>query len=205
MRDKLIPNLSKVVDKAIVDTLEDNYLMDFECEGVEPTLYAEHYQDKISTNVNIYTDMMWGSGDRPLNKKAKSYIDVAIDTMEREMDELVAEGQDESDAYLTVIENDREYDPFIEVVCTPRYYRRKEGFEVCDLTISMAMFSYNGAKIVEYEPKLISFTTITKEENINPNYISEDDFEFERGGYAVEEEIIERFIQDSIQEYVAQF
>jgi len=173
--------------------------------GVEPTLNAESYQDSISTDANIYIDMMWSSGDRPKNKKVRSYVDVAIDTMENEMDEFVAEGKSEEDAYLLVLENNREYDPFIEVVCKPRYFRREEGFEVCDLTISMAMFSYNGAKIVEYEPKLISITTIAKEENINPNYISEDDFEFERGGYPVEEEIIERFIQDTIQEYVAQF
>lgn len=202
---ELIKDLSKVVRKAIENTLEDNYFMDFECEGVEPTLNAESYQDSISTDANVYIDMLWSSGARPNDKKARSYVDVAIDTMEREMDELVAEGKSEEDAYLLVLENNREYDPFIEVVCKPRYFRRKEGFEVCDLTISMTMFSYNGAKIAEYEPKLISFTTISNQEDINPNYVSEDDFEFEQGGYPVEEEIIERFIQDTIQEYVAQF
>ena len=43
------------------------------------------------------------------------------------------------------------------------------------------------------------------EEKINPNYVEEDDFEFEHGGYPVDEEVITEFIRQSIADYVKEF
>ena len=76
---------------------------------------------------------------------------------------------------------------------------------VCDLTIRMYFVSYLGAQIVKYEPKKVSFSNVTLQERINPNYIGEDDFEFEEGGYPVDEETIREFIRAEISDYVKHF
>lgn len=199
-------DFKNIVEKAIKDAFEDTYYMDFECEGVEPTLYAENGSgDDIVTHANVYTDMLWSSGARPLNKKAKSYMEVAIDDLERTMDEYIADGDEEDEAYMKAIEYSREYEPFVQVIATPHYYVNDKGFNICDLMLKMNLVSYNGAKIVQYEEKEISFSNVTMNDRININYVSEDDFEFEGGGFPVEKEVIEGFIQSTILEYVSKF
>ena len=177
--------------------------MDFECEGVEATEVAESYGETIDSFANIYTEMMWSSGDRPSNKKARAYIDTDIETTEENAIEEYPNDEDMQTEYM--MEQWNTYAPFIRVKCSPRYFKNSLGFEICDLDISMSLISYNGAEVVKYEPKIICFSVVTRNEKINPNYINEDDFEFEGSGIPVEEEIIEEYIRQSIADYVKEF
>ena len=200
----LIRDLKKVVEKAIVSAFEDKWTMNFECEGVEPTEVAEKGSgDTINTFANVYTEMMWSSGARPKNKKVEKYIDADIETTEENAIEEYPDDEDKQLEYMNETWN--EYAPFIRVSAEPRCFMNKNGFEVCDLTLKMTFITYNGAEIGKYEPKTISFSAVTMNDRINPNYISEDDFEYENGGYPVDEEIIEEFIRQSIADYVKEF
>lgn len=204
MAKELIRDLKKVVNKAVFEAFEDKWTMDFECEGVEPTEIAEKGSgDTINTFANVYTEMMWSSGARPKNKKVEKYIDVDIETTEENAIEEYPDDEDKQLEYMNETWN--VYAPFIRVSAEPRYFTNKNGFEVCDLTLKMTFITYNGAEIGKYEPKLISFSTVSTEEKINPNYVDENDFKFEGSGYPVDEKIIMEFIRQSIADYVAEF
>ena len=199
-----IKNLRKVVENAVIDAFEDSYTMDFECEGVEPTEVAEKGAgDTILTFANIYTEMMWSSGARPQNKKVAKYIDVDIETTEENAIEEYPDDEDMQFQYMNETWN--EYAPFVRVKATPRYFTNDRGFQICDLDLEMTFITYNGAEIGKYEPKTICFSTVSKTERLNPNYVEEDDFEFEEGGFPVAEEVIEEFIRQSIADYVKEF
>lgn len=202
---EIIKDLEKVVNVAISDAFEDRYIMNFECEGVEPTLVAEKGSGNIKeTFANIYPSMMWSSGARPLNKGAKKYFDNFIEDAEERAEEEFPNDEDNQTEYI-IQDLDDDYAPWIRVQCIPDYSRNDRGFEICELEIRMFLLSYNGATIEKYEPKFIKFSTVSMEENINPNYIEDEDFEFEEGGFPVDEEIINRYITDSIARYVAEF
>lgn len=201
---ELIRDLRKVVNSAIVDAFEDKYTMDFECEGVEPNEVAEKGSgDWIETFANVYTEMMWSSGARPKNKKVEKYIDVDIETTEENAIEEYPNDEDMQTQYM--FEQWNEYAPFVRVMAKPQYFTNEKGFQVCDLTLEMRFITYNGAEIGKYEPKLISMSTVSMNENINKNYVEEDDFEFFEGGFPVDEDVIREYIRKSIAEYVAEF
>lgn len=200
----LIKDLKKVVNKAVFEAFEDSYTMDFECEGIEPNLVAEKGAgDWMETFANVYTEMMWSSGARPKNKKVEKYIDVDIETTEENAIKEFPNDEDKQFEYM--LEQWDSYAPWVRVMAKPEYFTNKQGFQVCDLTLEMRFITYNGAEIGKYEPKTISFSTVTMNDRINPYYVSEDDFEFENGGFPVDEEIIEKFIRQSIADYVKEF
>lgn len=202
---EIIKDLEKVINVAISDAFEDRYVMDFECEGVEPTLVAEKGSGDIrETFANIYPSMMWSSGARPINKNAKKYIDNMIDSAEERAEKEFPDDEEEQTNYI-IQDLDDDYAPWIRVQCVPNIYKNDRGFEICELEIRMFLITYNGATIEKYEPEVIKFSTVIKEEKINPNYIEDDDFEFEEGGYPVDEEIINRYITNSIASYVVRF
>ena len=201
---ELIRDLKKVVNVALNEVFEDKYTMDFECEGIEPVLFGEKGAgDWYETWANVYTEMMWSSGARPNNKKVAKYIDVDIETTEENAIEEYPNDEDKQMEYM--VEQWNAYAPSVRVMAMPRYFTNKNGFQVCDLTLEMRFITYLGAEVGKYEPKLISFSTVSKEEKINPNYVEEDDFEFFEGGYPVDEDVIKEFIRKSIAEYVAEF
>ena len=200
----LFKDLKKVVNKAVFEAFEDSYTMDFECEGIEPNLVAEKGAgDWMETFANVYTEMMWSSGARPKNKKVEKYIDVDIETTEENAIKEFPNDEDKQFEYM--LEQWDSYAPWVRVMAKPEYFTNKQGFQVCDLTLEMRFITYNGAEIGKYEPKTISFSTVTMNDRINPYYVSEDDFEFENGGFPVDEEIIEKFIRQSIADYVKEF
>ena len=200
----LIKDLKKVVNKAVFEAFEDSYTMDFECEGIEPNLVAEKGAgDWMETFANVYTEMMWSSGARPKNKKVEKYIDVDIETTEENAIKEFPNDEDKQFEYM--LEQWDSYAPWVRVMAKPEYFTNKQGFQVCDLTLEMRFITYNGAEIGKYEPKTISFSTVTMNDRINPYYVSEDDFEFENGGFPVDEEIIEKFILQSMADYVKEF
>lgn len=204
MAKELIRDLKKVVNKAVFEAFEDEYTMDFECEGIEPNLVAEKGAgDWMETFANVYTEMMWSSGARPKNKKVEKYIDVDIETTEENAIEEFPDDEDKQTEYM--FEQWNEYAPFVRVMAKPRYFTNDNGFQICNLELEMRFITYNGAEIGKYEPKLICFSTVSKEEDINSNYVEEDDFVFEGGGYPVDEEVIMEFIRQSIADYVTQF
>lgn len=204
MAKELIRDLKKVVNKAVFEAFEDSYTMDFECEGIEPNLVAEKGAgDWMETFANVYTEMMWSSGARPKNKKVEKYIDVDIESAEENAIEEFPDDEDKQLEYM--FEQWNTYAPFVRVMAKPRYFTNDNGFQICDLELEMRFITYNGAEIGKYEPKLICFSTVSKEENINSNYVEEDDFVFEGGGYPVDEEVIMEFIRQSIADYVAEF
>ena len=205
MAKELIRDLKKIVNKAVFEAFKDSYTMDFECEGVEPNEVAEERGgNEIYTDANVWMSMMWGSGARPSNKKARSYVDTAIESAEKNAIEEYPDDEDMQTEYIFQ-DLDGDYAPYVSVVAIPKYFTNKNGFQICDLTIQMTLVSYLGSKISEYEPKTISFSTVSMQENINKNYVEEDDFEFESGGYPVDEEVIMEFIRQSIADYVAEF
>ena len=192
------------MNKAVFEAFEDSYTMDFECEGIEPNLVAEKGAgDWMETFANVYTEMMWSSGARPKNKKVEKYIDVDIETTEENAIKEFPNDEDKQFEYM--LEQWDSYAPWVRVMAKPEYFTNKQGFQVCDLTLEMRFITYNGAEIGKYEPKTISFSTVTMNDRINPYYVSEDDFEFENGGFPVDEEIIEKFIRQSIADYVKEF
>jgi hypothetical protein len=204
MAKELIRDLKKVVENAVISAFEDKYVMDFECEGVEPNEVAEKRGgNEIHTDANVWMSMMWGSGARPSNKKARSYIDTAIESAEENAIEEFPDDEDKQLEYM--VEQWNTYAPFVRVMAKPRYFTNDNGFQICDLELEMRFITYNGAEIGKYEPKLICFSTVSKEEDINSNYVEEDDFVFEGGGYPVDEEVIMEFIRQSIADYVAEF
>jgi len=205
MAKELIRDLKKVVENAVISAFEDKYVMDFECEGVEPNEVAEKRGgNEIHTDANVWMSMMWSTGARPSNKKARSYIDTAIESAEENAIEEYPDDEDMQTEYIFQ-DLDGDYAPYVSVVATPEYFTNKNGFQICDLTIQMTLVNYLGSKISEYEPKTICFSTVSMQENINKNYVEEDDFEFEHGGYPVEQEVIEEFIYKTIARYVAEF
>ena len=204
MAKELIRDLKKVVENAVISAFEDKYVMDFECEGVEPNEVAEKGAgDWMETFANVYTEMMWSSGARPKNKKVEKYVDVDIESAEENAIEEFPDDEDKQLEYM--FEQWNEYAPFVRVMAKPRYFTNDNGFQICDLELEMRFITYNGAEIGKYEPKLICFSTVSKEEDINPNYVEEEDFVFEGGGYPVDEEVIMEFIRQSIADYVAEF
>lgn len=204
MAKELIRDLKKIVNKAVFEAFEDEYTMDFECEGIEPNLVAEKGAgDWMETFANVYTEMMWSSGARPKNKKVEKYIDVDIETTEENAIEEFPDDEDKQTEYM--FEQWNEYAPFVRVMAKPRYFTNDNGFQICDLELEMRFITYKGAEIGKYEPKLICFSTVSKEEDVNSNYVEEDDFVFEGGGYPVDEEVIMEFIRQSIADYVAEF
>ena len=201
---ELIRDMKKVVNRAVSEAFEDKYTMDFECEGVEPNLVAEKGSgDWMETFANVYTEMMWSSGARPQNKAVRKYVDVDIETTEENAIEEYPNDEDMQTQYM--IEQWDTYAPFVRVMCKPRYFRNNRGFEVCDLDIEMRFITYNGAEIGKYDTKTICFSTVSKNEKVNPNYVEEDDFEFEDGGFPVDEDVIIEFIRQSIADYVKEF
>lgn len=204
MAKESIKDLKKVVNKAVFEAFEDSYTMDFECEGIEPNLVAEKGAGNwMETFANVYTEMMWSSGARPKNKKVEKYIDVDIETTEENAIKEFPNDEDKQFEYMS--EQWDSYAPWVRVMAKPEYFTNKQGFQICDLTLEMRFITYNGAEIGKYEPKLICFSTVSMQENINPNYVEEDDFVFEGGGYPVDEEVIKEFIRQSIADYVAEF
>ena len=131
------------------------------------------------------------------------YIDVDIETTEENAIEEYPNDEDMQTQYM--FEQWNEYAPFVRVMAKPQYFTNERGFQVCDLTLEMTFITYNGAEIGKYEPKLISMSTVSKNENINKNYVEEDDFEFFEGGFPVDEDVIREYIRKSIAEYVAEF
>lgn len=204
MAKELIRDLKKVVNKAVFEAFEDKYTMDFECEGIEPNLVAEKGAgDWMETFANVYTEMMWSSGARPKNKKVEKYVDADIESVEENAIEEFPDDEDKQTEYM--LEQWNTYAPFVRVMAKPRYFTNDDGFQICDLELEMRFITYNGAEIGKYEPKLICFSTVSKEEDINSNYVEENDFVFEGGGYPVDEEVIMEFIRQSIANYVAEF
>lgn len=203
IREKEFANL---VNKSIREAFEDKWTMDYECEGVEPTLFVESggFETPFRTTANIWQSMMWSSGARPENLQARAYVDTAIESAEQNAEE---EYPDDDEAFTEYImqDLDGDYAPYVEVEAYPRFFANRQGFCVCDLTIRMFFMNYLGAEIVKYEPKKISFSTVTMQENLNKNYLSEDDFEFESGGFPVDAEIIREFIRAEISDYVKHF
>ena len=205
MAKEIIKDLEKVVNVALNDAFEDRYIMDFECEGVEPNLVGEKGSGNIKeTFANIFPSMMWGSGDRPKNKGARKYFDNIIEDAENRAEEEFPNDDDAMTEYL-IQDLDDDNAPWIRLQCEPNYYRNDRGFEICEMEIRMTLLSYNGGAIEKYEPKTIKFSTVSMQEDINPNYIEDDDFEFEEGGYPVDPSIIEEYIKTSIARYVAEF
>lgn len=205
MAKELIRDLEKVVNVAITNAFEDKYTMDFECEGVEPTLVEEKGSGNIKeTFANIYPSIMWGSGVRPKNKGAEKYFDNIIEDAENQAEEEFPNDDDAITEYI-IQDLDSDYAPWLRVQCEPNYYKNDRGFECCEMEIRMILLSYNGGAIEKYEPKIIKFSTVSMQQDINPNYIEDDDFEFEEGGYLVDASIIEEYIRTSISRYVAEF